>query len=929
MNRLIIQNGLRAGEVVDLAGGAVTIGSDAVAANVILTDENVASVHCRIAPVRGGGFGIQDLGSQAGTLVNGKRTNTTRLAPGDRLQIGTVEITFESDAIVEAPTVTTDKPRTPPPPAPARTQPAKGRESDPNLTGTTIGGYEVAGVLGRGGMGTVYKATQTSLHRTVALKVLSPALAGDPKFVDLFLREARAAAQLHHPNVVTIFDVGSGNGMHYFSMELFDGGSAEQLLKKEKKLAPRRALEIARDAARALEFAESKRLLHRDVKPDNLMITAQGVAKLADLGLASRRGDAGAARFGTPHFLAPECIRGAAGDHRADLYSLGATLFRMLTGRTPFQGQTVQEILDDAQSREAPALRSVEPGIPEPVEALVARLLQKDPAKRPASAREVASAIDAILTPAAAAASRSPIWIVGGIVALLGLGGGIYLFTRPGNDEKSEPVIIRDTDLESRLREENLQKEKEMREKDAEIAYTKIKAENLPPADRALKFDEVVARFSGTSAATSAATEAAKIREEERTRLAREAERQQLIVQFTNTLATELQARLSDRKFIEAMQLPSTLPGFSAALEDPEAKPAIAVVPDRVTASVEMYLKEEMQRAQAALGAGDTTGAETIYRTLSALLDGLLQLPGAVLPESNARSLRLQKSQVAAAFAHLKGTGSAAGGAAGQEASLAFVKLLIQVFELYRGGDAPGALRLMSGAANAPPAEFQPLFAELSTGADAVGKLINRAIAASTARAVSNDMFADPATGKPAKIISIEEAGVRFEPKGGPAGAVTLARWVDIQSSHQLVELLSRFSDRNGAGQLELARGAFFIIFASDLAPLRRYQFTLKPDAPAATPPPLLQDAAFQIAIDAVRGASLAGAPSAEADPLLKMIESERAAASLWRAGLAAFAAGQYSNAVTALGELLQNHRTTGSFLLSSDGSPPAPKPPR
>ena len=214
-------------------------------------------------------------------------------------------------------------------------------------------------------MGTVYRATQNSLHRTVALKVLSPQLAHDPEFVELFLKEARAAAQLHHPNVVTIFDVGSAGNTHYFSMEVFDGGSVEQWLRREKRLPVDRALTMTRDAAKALEFAESKHILHRDVKPDDLMVTAQGVVKLADLGIAARRGEETTGRFGTPHFVAPECIKGASADHRSDLYSLGATLFRMLTGRTPFQGANVGEILDAVQRTEAPRLREIDPNIPE------------------------------------------------------------------------------------------------------------------------------------------------------------------------------------------------------------------------------------------------------------------------------------------------------------------------------------------------------------------------------------------------------------------------------------------------------------------------------------------------------------------------------------------------------------------------------------
>ncbi len=209
-----------------------------------------------------------------------------------------------------------------------------------------IPGYTILEKVGSGGMGAVFKARQLSMDRVVALKVLNERYSNNAEFVDRFIREARAAGKLNHPNVIHVHDISRANGRHYFSMEFIDGPSVRELLKKEKRIEVNKALDIVMQAAKALEFAHENRIVHRDIKPDNLMLTREGIVKIADLGIAKTFEEGGGPGekgqrgiLGTPHYMAPEQALGKAIDHRADVYSLGATFYHMLTGQTPFSGR--------------------------------------------------------------------------------------------------------------------------------------------------------------------------------------------------------------------------------------------------------------------------------------------------------------------------------------------------------------------------------------------------------------------------------------------------------------------------------------------------------------------------------------------------------------------------------------------------------------
>ena len=215
-----------------------------------------------------------------------------------------------------------------------------------------IPGFQILGKLGAGAMATVFKARQLSLDRIVAIKVLPKKLGENPEFVERFYREGRAAARLNHSNIVQAIDVGEAGGYHYFVMEYIDGKTVFEDLASGKIYTEPEALEIVIQIARALEHAAERGFVHRDVKPKNIMLTHQNVAKLADMGLARETGDLKAAMaeagraYGTPYYISPEQIRGEVKiDFRADVYSLGATFYHMVTGKLPFEGSTPAAVM--------------------------------------------------------------------------------------------------------------------------------------------------------------------------------------------------------------------------------------------------------------------------------------------------------------------------------------------------------------------------------------------------------------------------------------------------------------------------------------------------------------------------------------------------------------------------------------------------------
>jgi eukaryotic-like serine/threonine-protein kinase len=256
------------------------------------------------------------------------------------------------------------------------------------------GRYEVESRLGEGGMAKVFAGTDRLLGRKVAVKVLSSQYAQDKTFVERFRREAQAAAGLNHPNVVSVFDTGSDDGVHYIVMEHVEGRTLAHIIGEEGALRPARAVEIAVDVCRALSSAHEKGMVHRDVKPGNILLTPDGGVKVADFGIA--RVASGepltvtGSVIGTASYLSPEQASGGSIDARSDIYSLGCVLYEMLTGKTPFAGDSLVSIAYKHVEEEPTAPSLVNPAVPAGLSTVVTKAMAKDPADRYQSADEMA-----------------------------------------------------------------------------------------------------------------------------------------------------------------------------------------------------------------------------------------------------------------------------------------------------------------------------------------------------------------------------------------------------------------------------------------------------------------------------------------------------------------------------------------------------------
>ena len=213
--------------------------------------------------------------------------------------------------------------------------------------GTILGNrYEIIGKIGSGGMSDVYKARDAKLNRFVAIKILKEEFSVDQGFVSKFRMEAQSAACLSHPNIVNIFDVGEENGIYYIVMELIEGITLKKYIERRKKLGIRESIEVSMQVSRGLQAAHAEHIIHRDIKPQNLMISKDGKIKVTDFGIA-RINDtqiSGANTMGSVHYISPEQARGGVCDERSDIYSLGITLYEMVTGRVPFEGESTVDV---------------------------------------------------------------------------------------------------------------------------------------------------------------------------------------------------------------------------------------------------------------------------------------------------------------------------------------------------------------------------------------------------------------------------------------------------------------------------------------------------------------------------------------------------------------------------------------------------------
>ena len=299
---------------------------------------------------------VVDLGSRNGCYHNNKRVTSMReLHDGDLLEMGKTIINFFN-------------------------------ASEPK---ETLKGYQLNNRISKGGMGTVYKGRQLSLDRIVAIKILHEKLSQRPKFVEQFQAEARAAGMLNHPNIIQVYDCGEEDGRQFFAMEYVDGLTLRQLLNKAGPLPIKEALRIASDMCRGIGFAHEKGIIHKDIKPENIMLTRDNVVKIADLGLAESTAAAGSDQenrpiVGTPQYMPPEQANGESLDERTDIYAIGGTLYHLLSGHAVFPGKLSQTTLIEKQrSAPAPHLSDIIseneniPDIPKRLSKLVMRCLKK------------------------------------------------------------------------------------------------------------------------------------------------------------------------------------------------------------------------------------------------------------------------------------------------------------------------------------------------------------------------------------------------------------------------------------------------------------------------------------------------------------------------------------------------------------------------
>src|SRR5215207_8712539 len=315
--------------------------------------------------------------------------------------------------------------------------------------GTNFAGYRVEALVGRGGMGVVYRATDLSLERSVALKLITPELADDQRFRSRFLREPRLAASLDHPNVIPIYEAGEHDGQLYLAMRFVEGSDLRALLDAEGKLPPERTLAILAQVAGALDAAHRRALVHRDVKPANVLLDRDGHVYLTDFGITKQLGGASTDTgrvVGTLDYLAPEQIRGDPVDGRTDCYALGCVLYECLAGRPPFHRDTEAETMWAHMQEEPAPLRGHAR-----LDPVLRKALAKDREERYASSTELIDAAAAALGLEAPAAGRRPLApralrrsgraiVAGGLVLLAAAIAVAVLAITGGDDAGAEPI---------------------------------------------------------------------------------------------------------------------------------------------------------------------------------------------------------------------------------------------------------------------------------------------------------------------------------------------------------------------------------------------------------------------------------------------------------------------------------------------------------
>ncbi|MCU0866101.1 MAG: protein kinase [Planctomycetes bacterium] len=575
--RLTVETGPLAGTVVSLDRDHPTYLGSAADCGLRIQEAGVQPQHAVVKALKDQGFGMKVLAP--GVRVNGTAVEATPLQDGDIIEIGTTRIAF-------------------------------GQVQKRGLP--QIAGYRILGELGKGGMGLVYRAEQTSLHREVALKVLSRELTKDPAFVARFVAEARAAAKLQHPNVVQVFDVDNDGETYFYAMEVMHDGSLEGWLKQHGAMPVDRALTVVADAARGLAYAESLGIVHRDIKPDNLMLDQHGAVKIADLGLASTVEQTEEKAIGTPHFMAPEQVLNKDIDHRTDLYSLGCTFYRLVTGKTPFRGSSVKDILRAQVKDDAEPASKINPEVPTEVAAIIQKLMQKDPGQRYQTANALLEDIEVLLQPPA----KKGLWIGLAAAAVLVAGGAIYwAVTKPAEKEYVEKRY--DDPEKQQFADEIKRLQREQQQDRATIALLQVRLRGLGGTELATALERTASEHPGTEAAGEATRLAEQVRSEADSAARRTAQLASRRAEHLAAVQKAIEAPLQAQNFAAARKAAELAPPAELA-GDAELAAAVQKLGDETLVAARAHLAALQRQVDDAVRAGDEaaiTKAAEAYAT--------------------------------------------------------------------------------------------------------------------------------------------------------------------------------------------------------------------------------------------------------------------------------------------------------------------------
>lgn len=399
VGQLVVIAGPDEGRAFTLQDGQTLVVGRGQSSDTRFKDPRVSRIHCQIM-VDGGKVFLTDSGSASGTIVNGKSISQRELKPGDVVQIGATELRLQLEGGAESSTLYEGKP--------SRSKAAPALEPLEELSGKVLAHYEVGPLLAKGHTGVVFRANDIKENRTVALKVLGPEFTSNDEEMKRFVRAMKTMLPLRHPNLVRLYGAGKSGPCCWMAMEYIEGESLTQVIHRigiSGMLDWRNALRVAVHIARALEFAHARKIVHRNITPNNILIrTSDKVAKLGDLMLAKALRGALAQQVTRPGqlvghipYMSPESTRGPKEvDARSDIYSLGATIYALLTGRPPVEGESLPDQIKSIRQHEPAKPKKYQLSIPDLFEGTVMRMLAKRPEDRFQSATELLADLERV-----------------------------------------------------------------------------------------------------------------------------------------------------------------------------------------------------------------------------------------------------------------------------------------------------------------------------------------------------------------------------------------------------------------------------------------------------------------------------------------------------------------------------------------------------